>query len=65
MNVYDERQRIILSEIGMVTLALLDEQVTINEFTLIEKLDMEWVIENNPARRGILKDAIKVIQNGR
>ena len=57
MNTYDERTRLILSEIGRVTIGLLAGS-DVNKQKIASKLQAEAKGESNPARKSILDDAV-------
>lgn len=57
MNTYDERTRLILSEIGRVTIGLLAGS-EVNKQKIASKLQAEAKGESNPARKSILDDAV-------
>lgn len=63
MNTYDARTRLILSEIGRVTLGLLATN-TVNKSNIAGKLHRDAETESNPARKGILNDAVAFLNRG-
>lgn len=62
MNTYDERTRLILSEIGHVTLELLGNS-DVTKQSIIDKLKKDAKEENNPARKSILDDAVTFLNS--
>lgn len=62
MNTYDERTRLILSEIGRVTVGLLASS-EVNKQKMVSKLQAEAKGESNPARKSILDDAVTFINS--
>ncbi|EKT63957.1 hypothetical protein [Providencia burhodogranariea] len=62
MHTYDERTRLILSEIGRVTLGLLASN-EVNKQTITSKLQNDAAKETNPARKSILDDAVTFLNS--
>lgn len=62
MNTYDERTRLILSEIGRVTVGLLASS-EVNKQKIVTRLQAEAKEEFNPARKSILDDAITFLNS--
>ncbi|EMI5488987.1 hypothetical protein REJ26_000037 [Providencia stuartii] len=62
MNTYDERTRLILSEIGRVTVGLLASS-EVNKQKIVTRLQAEAKEESNPARKSILDDAITFLNS--
>lgn len=62
MNTYDERTRLILSEIGRVTLGLLANN-EVNKQDITGKLQHDATKETNPARKSILDDAVTFLNS--
>nr|ELR5038854.1 hypothetical protein [Providencia stuartii] len=58
----DERTRLILSEIGRVTVGLLASS-EVNKQKIVTRLQAEAKEESNPARKSILDDAITFLNS--
>ncbi|EML1934482.1 hypothetical protein ACIS7S_03295 [Providencia sp. DFU6] len=62
MNTYDERTRLILAEIGRVTLGLLASD-GVTKQSIVDKLKNDAKEEDNPARKSILDDAVNYLNS--
>ncbi|EOI7707666.1 MULTISPECIES: hypothetical protein [Providencia] len=62
MNTYDERTRLILAEIGRVTLRLLASD-GVTKQGIVDKLKNDAKEEDNPARKSILDDAVNYLNS--
>ncbi|ELZ5938158.1 hypothetical protein AB7W88_16405 [Providencia vermicola] len=62
MNTYDERTRLILAEIGRVTLGLLASD-GVTKQGIVDKLKNDAKEEDNPARKSILDDAVNYLNS--
>ncbi|MGO2337456.1 hypothetical protein [Providencia sp.] len=63
MNTYDDRTRLILSEIGMMTVELISLDSKVYWHGIVDGLVVKADNEQNPAKKAILNDAITMVEN--
>ncbi|MCL0015648.1 hypothetical protein [Providencia sp. PROV254] len=62
MNTYNDRERLILSEIGMMTVELISIGSRVDGYGIVDGLHVKVGAEMNPVRKSILNEAIAMIQ---
>ncbi len=63
MNTYNDRERLVLSEIGMMTIELISIGSRVDGYGIVDGLVVKADNEQNPAKKAILNDAITMVEN--
>ncbi|WP_273838946.1 hypothetical protein [Providencia rettgeri] len=62
MNTYNDRERLVLSEIGMMTIELMSIGSRVDGYGIVDGLHVKVGSEMNPAKKAILNEAITMIK---
>ncbi|EPL9570886.1 hypothetical protein MMK73_002980 [Providencia rettgeri] len=62
MNTYNDRERLVLSEIGMMTIELISIGSRVDGYGIVDGLHVKVGGEMNPAKKAILNEAITMIK---
>lgn len=62
MNTYNDRERLVLSEIGMMTIELISIGSRVDGYGIVDGLRVKVGVEMNPAQKAVLNEAIAMIK---
>lgn len=62
MNTYNDRERLVLSEIGMMTIELISIGSRVDGYGIVDGLHAKVGGEMNPTKKAILNEAITMIK---